>query len=69
MLGFLVYCGSDAEGEFFGDAASAMRYAEFMAELGYDALYFNAKMTDSGSVVREERVPEQFMRACLALGL
>lgn len=68
MNGFVVFVDSSKDGEYFSDAASAMRYAAFMEQLGCDAIFYNARMVE-GRVVREERVPEQFMRACVNLGL
>lgn len=65
--GHIVICG---EGEmYFQMAADAKRYAEFMAELGYDALYFDAQIQDDGTLLRLGRETEQDIWACIVLDL
>lgn len=63
--GYVVVCGSDDM--YFDTAAEAMRYAAFMAELGYDAVCFDAQIQDDGTRERFRRKTEQEMRACVAL--
>lgn len=65
--GYLVVCGSSDM--YYEDAAGALRYAAFMGELGYDAVYFDAQIQDDGSVMRFRRQTEQEMLACVALGI
>lgn len=65
--GYIVVCGSDDE--YFSEAAAAMRYAAFMGQLGYDAVYYDAQLQVDGTVERLRRRTEKEMRACVALGI
>lgn len=66
IRGFEVVCDPSCEGEFFDDAAAALRYAEFMAELGWDAVYFWADLV-GGKIHRRERCAEQMVCECIVL--
>lgn len=56
--GLYVNCGVGED--FFSDAESALRYAAFMAQLGYDSVYYSAWLVDGelkiGGRLREDAV-------------